>query len=699
EDVWAAEDFEIPEDIEKDLEFLAVGSLGTFETVAGQPEGVSKEMTVDEEDRFFAYVIMNHLEEILAIATDNIADALQKMGDILGTDIAKAYPELGGKPEVSGAACASFLIKSLDGLVMKAYDRECPEVVAKPLATRFTEQLAKTLSLSIRQKVLARFKPDLAGYLMRGINNKLISPERLVGDRAREHTALAGCIKQYAKAGSGGKEQADAERGLAVVAQKSLDQNLRRLLEEAMKEALLAQLLAAELDRILGGGGYGDEVNSQLRPMDYVGRPPGIKDAEPFEGSGKTIQLAAKRIVLADIGMRTVKRLIEIRTEMESEKIAKLRRKPAKPVIAGRAKIKQKGAPALGSAFAVTPVPISQERVQLSRHVQPVPPPVISVRFGRATRRTTPIKIEGDLKDWKRAYPLVPRNSRMFRDFRTVMYMQWDPGSIYVCGEMKLDHDKITMRDPSQFWLDDCMEFWLDNKNSKKSMTFSSEHHHFVFCPPDKKPDALGQIKYGGMAKYGVQGGSVWYKKGQLGIQWATRTRKGYFSFEIKLPRGTEFRDFEPYAGNYVGFNYIASSGVEHRLYWAADKMWDVSNRATYVWSNPHMWGDVELVGIEAEVLGVDETYHKEQRYVDLGRPIYIRIKDADMNLDSTKREYVNARVTGSIDAEPMTLYESSPNSGVFVGSIATAHLVDSSEVVPGDGKLFDWEGGEVEVV
>jgi len=168
----------------------------------------------------------------------------------------------------------------------------------------------------------------------------------------------------------------------------------------------------------------------------------------------------------------------------------------------------------------------------------------------------------------------------------------------------------------------------------------------------------------------------------------------------LQLPRGTELREFEPYAGNYVGFNYIASSGVEHRLYWAADKIWDVSNRATYVWVNPHMWGDVELVGIEAEVRGVDENYRHTRRYVDLGRPMYIRIKDADMNLDDAKREFVNAMVTVApgADAEPMTLYESSPSSGVFIGSIATAHLIDSSEAVRGDGTLHAREGQEVEV-
>ncbi|MDK1031329.1 MAG: sugar-binding protein [Planctomycetia bacterium] len=694
EDVRTEGQYDIPEGIVDDFKFLEVASLGAVEPFDAGPQQPGQGLTVDEVRRIFAYVIMNYLEDILAVTTENVSDALLEMGDILGTSIAKAYPELGGKPEMRGAACAAFLASRLDGIISEAYERQCRTVVAEPLADRLAGQLAKTLSLSVRKKVLALFKPDLPTYVMRGVNKKLGNPVELVGNRARAHKALAACIEQYGI----GKAHTNAEKALAEVARKALAENLHRLLEKAMKDALLEDLLEAAIDEILDEVAAGGDPQSA--PIDSVPPSEDVPVALPFKGTDKKLEPKAVKTVRVDRNMRTVRRLIEIRTGTQSEKVAKLREKPARPVIAGRARVRQKGALSLGSAFALTPSPITREKVVTARYVEPVLPELTSVRFGRAIRRTTPIKIDGNLNDWKRAYPLVPRNSRMFRDFRAVMYMQWDPQNVYLCGEVRLDHDRVTMRDRTQFWLDDCLEFWIDSKNTKLLMDFPPENHHFVFCPPDKKPDSLGQIKYGDKAKLGVPEKSVWYDKGQLGIEWATKSRKGYFSFEVRLPRGTELREFEPYAGNYIGFNYIASSGVEHRLYWASDKFWDVDNRSTYVWSNPHIWGGVELVGIEAEVRGVGGNFRHTRAYLDLGRPMYIRIKDADMNLDDAKREFVNAMVTVAPgdDAEPMTLYESSPSSGVFIGSIATAHLIDSSEAVRGDGTLHAREGQEVEV-
>lgn len=693
------EEEEIPEGIL--AEFREEGKLSKLEDFLGGPAGEHISLKANAIDRMFAYIVMNHLEEILAIVTEKVAESLQDMAKILGPEITRTYPGLANKAEVSGAACAAFLTGTLDGVVKKSYDVSLSEVICKPLAERFAQLLAKSISSpKMRKELLARFKPDLAGFMKRGIDMKLGVPEKIVGNRVRAEQALADCIEKYLGAKPGGAEQAKAEQKLADLAKKSLDTHLPRLMKRAWEDALLAELLAEEIvamEMFFAEGDGGPMDLDQSRPDMAI--PPKAPQAKGFDGEGP-LNIEVKRNVRIDIGMRKVKRLIHIRNTLEAEKIAALREKPARPVVTGRGRIRQRGVPRDGSAYALTPKSITKDKERTTRRPEPVPPPVISVRFGRATRRVKPLKIDGDLKDWDRAYPLVPRNARMFKDFRSVMYMKWDPDNVYIAGEVKLDHDKITMRDPKQFWLDDCVEFWIDSKNTKLSMEFPRENHHFVFTPPDKVPAVVGQIKYGNTASLGVAGGSVYYKQGQMGIQWATKTRKGYFSFEIKLPRGTELREFEPYGGNYVGFNYIASSGVEHRLYWASDKMWDNASAATYVWVNPSIWGDVELVGVEAEVRSVTEDYRATQRYVDLGRPIYVRIRDADMNLNSAKREFVNAMVTcaATRDEEPLTLYESSPSSGVFIGSIRTAHVIDPSEIVRGDGTLFGVEGEFVEI-
>jgi hypothetical protein len=239
DDVWLGEDMDIPEDIEAALaQFIDEGKIGNLEDFVSGASGTDDGLAIDRVTRMFAYIVLNHLEEILAVATDNIAEALVDMGKILAADIAKVYPELAGTPEVSGAACAAFLTKAMDPVIRKSYDPTLRKIISAPLSKRFSEQLAKAISsVTLRKELLARFKPDLVSYIERGLNNKLGSPEKIVGNRTRSEKSLAECITKFAKAASAGADQDKAEAKLAEVTKKSLDTHLPALFERAWKAA------------------------------------------------------------------------------------------------------------------------------------------------------------------------------------------------------------------------------------------------------------------------------------------------------------------------------------------------------------------------------------------------------------------------------------------------------------------------------
>lgn len=67
------------------------------------------------------------------------------------------------------------------------------------------------------------------------------------------------------------------------------------------------------------------------------------------------------------------------------------------------------------------------------------------------------------------------------------------------------------------------------------------------------------------------------------------------------------------------------------------------------------------------------------------GRPVYVKVQDADQNLDPAVVETVPATVTeASGDSELITLTETGPNTGIFLGSVATLGKAGARN----DGKL-----------
>lgn len=89
------------------------------------------------------------------------------------------------------------------------------------------------------------------------------------------------------------------------------------------------------------------------------------------------------------------------------------------------------------------------------------------------------------------------------------------------------------------------------------------------------------------------------------------------------------------------------------------------------------------VVAIGAEISLTDRDGNSVDVYEE-GAPVYVRVRDADENLNPAARDTITVVVSGDVDAEEVVLTETGPNTGVFFGSIAMSGAAGAS----GDGTL-----------
>jgi hypothetical protein len=91
---------------------------------------------------------------------------------------------------------------------------------------------------------------------------------------------------------------------------------------------------------------------------------------------------------------------------------------------------------------------------------------------------------------------------------------------------------------------------------------------------------------------------------------------------------------------------------------------WCCTDPAVRASMRPDLWRGVALGGSDAkiEVVGA----------VEAGRPLTVRLSDADVNLDPAVKEWARVTLSGGGEAQTLILEETGPDTGVFVGSIAT---------------------------
>ncbi|MHC4439961.1 MAG: sugar-binding protein, partial [Planctomycetota bacterium] len=157
-------------------------------------------------------------------------------------------------------------------------------------------------------------------------------------------------------------------------------------------------------------------------------------------------------------------------------------------------------------------------------------------------------------------------------DFSASYKAVWDEKNLYLLVDVTDDNLK---NDSSEFWLDDCVEIFVDADNSK-SGSYGDNDFQFHFGWADANP-SMGESQHNQTA--GVEFASV-------------RTDRGY-RMEIKLPWST--LGAEPSAGGKIGLDVHVNDDDDGgdrdtKLTWRG--------KEDNAWQTPGIFGTAELAGL-----------------------------------------------------------------------------------------------------
>jgi hypothetical protein len=166
---------------------------------------------------------------------------------------------------------------------------------------------------------------------------------------------------------------------------------------------------------------------------------------------------------------------------------------------------------------------------------------------------------------------------------KSMLWMMWDEKNLYFF--VRVMDTKISAVKPAEFWAVDCVEFFVDGKNTKGA-GYDPSSAQFWFCPAGGGKDAtglyIGQWKRPGDAIKETLYGAVPGVEGGLNVD-----EKGY-TMEIKVPATSlGLKAFA--AAQKIGFNYTISDLESGATFWATSK-----NVNTH--EHPNLWGTLTLV-------------------------------------------------------------------------------------------------------
>ncbi|HCO94121.1 MAG TPA: hypothetical protein DIU00_09250 [Phycisphaerales bacterium] len=199
----------------------------------------------------------------------------------------------------------------------------------------------------------------------------------------------------------------------------------------------------------------------------------------------------------------------------------------------------------------------------------------VSVGFRKVSR---PVVIDGradDLWSESRRYKIgneiysPPSNDE---DFSASYKAMWDEKNLYILVDVT---DDILKNDSDEFWLDDCVEVFVDADNSKSS-SYGSNDYQYFFEWADANP-GLGESRQGRTS----------------GVEFATVQTDSGYRMEIKLPWST--LGVEPSAGTKVGLDVHVNDD---------DDGGDRDTKITWRGKEDNAWQTTEVLGT-AELAGL----------------------------------------------------------------------------------------------
>lgn len=192
----------------------------------------------------------------------------------------------------------------------------------------------------------------------------------------------------------------------------------------------------------------------------------------------------------------------------------------------------------------------------------------------------------------------------------------------------------------------------------------------------------------GGMGHGRLREGKI-FRRADKGIQYASKNIPGAYQIEIFIPQavlhGPKFE-----AGKYLGFQ-IAFNSVKGNT----GAAWAL--RVHHSWERPDTWGDVLLLGSDADITCVkDDAGEKPLDIIVPGESLRVKIHDPDMNIDPRFKDQIVCQAIGSGGvASMLVLGETEADSGIFIGGVDT----NSAYIGFQDGKLPIEPGQSVRVL
>lgn len=306
------------------------------------------------------------------------------------------------------------------------------------------------------------------------------------------------------------------------------------------------------------------------------------------------------------------------------------------------------------------------------------------------------IKIDGDLGDWAdlreflldpvqkglRAAKTKPANQRA--------WVAYDSRGLLIAYDVIDCTGEIETKFPlSAFWMNDCIEIFIDTLNTKYSQRGEMSTHQFCSFPfgHPALPDATC-FEHQAV----TEDGKVDWKRHDYGAdvcpRAAKKTEQGW-TVEMLIPKSL-LRKGAIKPGRIIGFNLQLDTGCDLYYYWTCAKQ-IISSQ------HPNTWGDIQFLGSDAKIEVLDDQSAPVTSLFP-GQPLRVRVTDPDMNLSDTEKDKVSitARTTSG-DAEPLILEETQPSSGVFEGALTTALSIGAG--APGRLEVFEGERAELEYI
>ncbi|NQZ66508.1 MAG: hypothetical protein HRT89_00430 [Lentisphaeria bacterium] len=320
--------------------------------------------------------------------------------------------------------------------------------------------------------------------------------------------------------------------------------------------------------------------------------------------------------------------------------------------------------------------------------------PYKTLNYGGAVLAQKAPTVDGDLSEWKDIEPFkltgVHKKSEWGK--KTIpetwkrnkyLMVQWNAKGLYFAYRMASPSDTFWAA-KGQFWSNDCLEIFVDfgNKRSNKR-TFDTQQFFFWPLGSLHGRKVKGGDWFGGEAT--TKGTKLKFKLGGTGPQALMGVKRiakprGY-SVEIFLPVEF-FKKSELRPGGIIAFNYSTHNGEKLHYRWT-------SNLGKNISQSPSLWGDLLLLGTDAEIAFIKPGTKKSLKTILPGEPLGIQVTDMDMNLNQKKPDKIKISVSSENgDMLEAFLEETGENTGIFAGSIDTDLMLLQGDERFKDAKL-----------